>query len=302
MARTRQAATLQRVKDSERNFSSYLSVCAIYRDEARYMPEWIEFHRLFGVERFYLFNNRSSDDHLAVLSPYMEDGTVVWRDWPLFPGQLQAYAACLAEHGDESRWIAFIDLDEFLFAPEGRLLRDVLHDFEAHPAVVANMVYYGTSGHQTPPAGLVIENYTRRLRLDRPRNRAVKSIVDPQRTQQPGYVSHYFVYADDAAAVDEHHRPARGHATERASVERLRINHYLTRSQQERDVKLTRLGADTGLPVQNLDTVEQRDRRLNEEVDEILVPYGRAVRAALDARAAGSPLPPGSLQTALQAG
>jgi hypothetical protein len=26
----------------------YLSICAIFKDEAPYLPEWIEFHRLVG--------------------------------------------------------------------------------------------------------------------------------------------------------------------------------------------------------------------------------------------------------------
>ena len=104
------------MKDSQ----AYLSIGAIYRNEARYMPEWIEFHRLLGVERFFLFNNRSTDDHLEVLAPYMEEGTVVWHDWPMFPGQREAYEQCLADHRHDARWIAFIDLDEFLFSPTGR--------------------------------------------------------------------------------------------------------------------------------------------------------------------------------------
>ena len=63
----------------------YLSICAIYRDEAPYLREWIEFHRLVGVERFFLYNNGSEDDHLEVLAPYVEDGIVVLHDWPVFP-------------------------------------------------------------------------------------------------------------------------------------------------------------------------------------------------------------------------
>src|SRR6185312_2800453 len=35
----------------------YLAACAIYRDEAEYLAEWLEFHRLVGFERFYLYNN-----------------------------------------------------------------------------------------------------------------------------------------------------------------------------------------------------------------------------------------------------
>jgi hypothetical protein len=287
------------VKDSER---SYLSICAIYRNEARYMPEWIEFHRLLGVERFYLFNNRSTDNHLEVLAPYMEDGTVVWRDWPMFPGQKAAFNRCLADHTHDSRWIAFIDLDEFLFSPDHRLLPDVLEGFENHPGVVVNMIYYGTSGHETPPPGLAIENYTRRLGFERPRNRLIKSIVDPKRTLRAGHISHYFVYSDGQRAVDENFQPIRGHATEQVSTDLLRVNHYFTRSQQERDLKVKRLGAGTGLPLQNPEGVAERDRRLNEEVDEILVPYGRAVRAALVAREEGRPLSTGALEAALAAG
>ena len=35
---------------------TYLSICAVYRDEGPYLREWIEFHRLVGVERFYLYD------------------------------------------------------------------------------------------------------------------------------------------------------------------------------------------------------------------------------------------------------
>ena len=45
--------------------SPYLAVCAIYRNEAPYLREWIEFHRLVGVERFFLYNNESTDDHMG---------------------------------------------------------------------------------------------------------------------------------------------------------------------------------------------------------------------------------------------
>ena len=29
---------------------AYLSICAIFKDEAPYLPEWIEFHRLVGFD------------------------------------------------------------------------------------------------------------------------------------------------------------------------------------------------------------------------------------------------------------
>src|SRR5712664_2683081 len=95
----------------------YLAACAIYLDEAPFLQEWIEFHRLVGVEKFFLYNNLSTDDHRAVLATYVDDGTVVLKDWLDKPGQASAYRDCLDQHREEARWIAFIDIDEFLFSP-----------------------------------------------------------------------------------------------------------------------------------------------------------------------------------------
>jgi hypothetical protein len=259
----------------------YLAIGAIYRDEARYLREWIEFHRLVGVERFFLYNNESSDDHVAVLEPYIASGIVEWEDFPGFPVQLQCYQHCIETRRDDARWIAVIDIDEFLFSPTWRPVPEILRDYEEHPGVAVNCVQFGTSGHQTPPPGLVLENYTHRLGLDRPRSRVVKTIVDPQRAVGHGDNPHYFVFRDGETAVDELRRPVRDEASETPSIERLRINHYFTRSQEERERKLASLRADSGLP-RSREGVEKRDRRLNAVTDDTIHHYLPALRQALD--------------------
>jgi hypothetical protein len=258
----------------------YLAIAAIYRDEAPYLREWIEFHRLVGVERFFLYNNESTDDHMAVLEPYTSEGIVVWEDFPGFPVQLQCYQRCIETHRHDARWIAVIDIDEFLFSPTWRPVPEILEEYEDHPGVAVNCVQFGTSGHRTPPAGLVIENYTRRLGLDRPRSRVVKTVLDPERAVAHGGNPHYFVFRDGATAVDELRRPVRAEASESPSIDRLRINHYFTRSQEERERKLASLRADTGLP-RSREGVEKRDRRLNAVADETILRYAPALRAAL---------------------
>src|SRR3954471_10615607 len=99
------------VRTFTRRAMHYLTACAIYLNEAPYLEEWIEFHRLVGVEKFFLYNHMSDDGHREVLRPYIEEGTVVVRDWPDEPGQVSAYHDCLDRHRHEARWIAFIDLD-----------------------------------------------------------------------------------------------------------------------------------------------------------------------------------------------
>src|SRR6478672_10434930 len=100
----------------------YLGVAAIYRWEAENLREWVAFHRVVGVDRFFLYDNASEDDHLEALAPFVEDGSVTVHPWPVFPGQGSAYDHALARHGGEVRWIAFLDVDEFFFSPTGRPL------------------------------------------------------------------------------------------------------------------------------------------------------------------------------------
>jgi hypothetical protein len=217
---------------------AYLSICAIYQDEASYMREWIEFHRLVGVERFFLYDHESTDGSTEVLAPYVEQGLVTSHHWPVDPGQVEAYDHCIAEHGAESRWIAFVDLDEFLFAPAGEAVPDVLREYEDLPGVGVGWGVFGTSGHRARPQGLVTESYT--LRADRPRRPGwYKTILDPRRAVR-ALGPHAFVYEDRQAFP--------GPVPQFVPFDRLRINHYWTKSEEELYAKLGRVRADTGGP------------------------------------------------------
>ena len=68
-------AERRRLEAAGRRAPAYLSLCAVYRDDAPYLLEWIEFHRLVGVERFFLYNNGDRDDQRELLAPYVEEGT-----------------------------------------------------------------------------------------------------------------------------------------------------------------------------------------------------------------------------------
>ena len=222
----------------------YLSICAIYRWEGPYLREWVAFHKLMGVERFFLYDNGSDDEHREALAPYVGEGIVELTDWPQFPAQVQAYTDCIERHREDSRWIAFIDIDEFLFSPTGRPLPEVLARYERWAGVGVNRVTFGTSGHEQRPSGLVLENYTRRIVHPEARKVAVKSIVDPRRVVR-ALDPHHFEFSE-GGLVDEAENPldAQHSVTDTSDV--LRVNHYFTRSEEERVVKLGRPRAGGG--------------------------------------------------------
>ncbi|GMO23401.1 MAG: hypothetical protein Ta2B_02600 [Termitinemataceae bacterium] len=43
-------------------FERELSIVAIVKNEASYIKEWIEYHRLVGVDRFYIYDDNSTDN------------------------------------------------------------------------------------------------------------------------------------------------------------------------------------------------------------------------------------------------
>lgn len=124
-----------------------VSVCSIFRDEGSYLKEWIEFHKIVGVEHFYLYNNKSNDNYLEVLKPYIDNGYVTLVDWPKPQSQMEAFLDCANKYSSETKWIAFIDLDEFIVPNEKDDIYSLLHRFEKNrPVVIGYWKYFGSSG------------------------------------------------------------------------------------------------------------------------------------------------------------
>jgi Glycosyltransferase family 92 len=267
----------------------YLSVSSCLGFDAPYLLEWVEFHRLAGVERFFLYNNGDREGQRRLLEPYVEEGTVVLHEWPVFPApQVPSFRHTLSTHRDDSRWIAFIDTDEFLFSPTRRPLPELLREYERHPAVGVCRAFFGPSGHRTKPPGLVIESYLSRL-SDWKGSAFIKSIIDPSRTVRPQN-PHYFIY-EEGAAVDENHDPVDNQHARSLSYARLRINHYFTRSEEEWRQKVSRLRPDTGEPYRS-DWTPDFMRTLDEqggERDETILTYVPALKRALAGAEARQP-------------
>lgn len=124
-----------------------ISICSIFKNEAQYIKEWIEFHKIVGVDHFYLYNNNSNDNFRDVLEPYISDGLVTLIEWPMAQGQIPAYNNCIENYSSETKWIGFIDLDEFVVPNHDNTIYDFLSRFEKNrPVVFINWKIFCSSG------------------------------------------------------------------------------------------------------------------------------------------------------------
>jgi len=217
--------------------TDYLSIVACIKDEGPYLKEWIEYHKLIGVTRFYLYD-AATDNSKEVLTPYINDGLVVYHLATERGCQTQCYNAALSKYRYKSRWMAFIDVDEFIVSvTDKKYLPDFLKDYESYPALGINWITYDSNGHVSKPDGLVIKNYT--CVHSNPNiweNTHIKSIVNPRKTvcYLSGHEAFYNPFSKSKYAVDENCDIilGGGHTIENHTA-KIRINHYYSKSKEE---------------------------------------------------------------------
>ena len=146
------------IRNEKRKY--HISLCIMFKDEAPYLREWIEYHRLIGVDHFYLYNNNSSDNYEMVIKPYIEQNIVTLIDWPHQHAQVDGYEDCIQRFQSESDWIGFIDVDEFLVPVDEESLVSFLDRFSHRPAVLIYWRFFGSGGMiQRDMSRLVIEDF-----------------------------------------------------------------------------------------------------------------------------------------------
>ena len=222
----------------------YLAVCAIIKNEDFYLREWVAYHAALGVEHFYLYDNGSARNQARCLEGF-EAGRFTFISWPGKEMQIPAYNHCLNNFGAQCRWLAFIDVDEFLCPLQDDDLRPLLAEYEDYAGLAVPWLLFGSSGHLRRPDGLVIENFQETLPEEYDgRHNVIKCIVDPARIKA-AIDPHRFEPELGQAIVSEDHRPIPfGEARALRHCAKIQLNHYFYRSQEEFEAKLARGRAD----------------------------------------------------------
>lgn len=137
-------------QSSEINTKYTLSICAIFKNEAKYLNEWIEYHRDLGVDHFYLYNIASRDAFRSILRPYIKEGIVSLINWPEAINQLDdevgyrwAFSTLIPAYEnavnfitrEETKWLMFLDVDEYIICAEGKVT-DLLKKYDDYSSII----------------------------------------------------------------------------------------------------------------------------------------------------------------------
>ncbi|WP_184543775.1 glycosyltransferase family 92 protein [Mucilaginibacter sp. FT3.2] len=222
-----------------------LAVCAIVKDENGYLAEWIGYHAGIGVEHFYLYDNGSRIPIVETLAELGLTHLATVRTYRGVAVQAKAYSDCIRRFGSESRWMAFIDVDEFIVPKnDGNNVADLLASYEEYGGIGMNWLVFGSSGHLARTNRPQLESFQMRSDANFSVNRHIKSIVQPRYVRKAAN-PHYFKFKKGKFTVSERFERI-PHSFSDVSTELIQLNHYYCRSLEEYQDKIARGLADDG--------------------------------------------------------
>ena len=247
--------------------SDYFAICVCAKDQHDDIQEWVEHYERIGAGKLYVFDDSSSPSMLDQLKHFIQSGLVEYH----FIGQsthsfisrpqLYVYDQCIARYRSRHQFIAFIDVDEFLFLtdPSVASMLALLHEYEDQGGLAVNWVLFGSSGHIHKPHGGTIANYWKCVPSEHPESLHIKTLYVDRVSSDP----HHFLYHACKTAVNEKFETVKGPRSSQSKTSRIALYHYVTKSRDEYSKKIER-----GSAMKNVKTVAFYDHVGKEAVEE----------------------------------
>uniref|UniRef100_A0ACD5V517 Uncharacterized protein n=1 Tax=Avena sativa TaxID=4498 RepID=A0ACD5V517_AVESA len=179
-----------------------ICACTMVRNVAKFLHEWVLYHSSIGVGQFFLYDNGSEDDLIDQVARLRATGiNILTVSWPWTKTQEAGLSHCAAMHRNSCQWMAFIDVDEFIFSPDwikfekpSKSMLEALVPVDPHVGQVYFPCYdFGPSGQTAHPREGVCQGYT--CRLDKPQRHKSLVLLDAVADSFVNSVHHFSLKA-----------------------------------------------------------------------------------------------------------
>lgn len=170
-------------------------------------------------------------------------------EYTYYPGknrQNYAYNDAVDKHKYDVKYMAAIDLDEFLVPENTGTIDDFVQILESRNDIGGIGVHwccFGSSGYKIAPIGGVLDNYLYRASDDFEDHIAIKTIFNPRRVIAVPNL-HFAIYRHGFNNVNEELEVIKGACDLHIVYDKIRINHYFCKSEEECRKKIERGKAD----------------------------------------------------------
>jgi len=254
----------------------YFTVCTRFNNKMVHgIVEFVDYHYVVGAEHFFLVcTDLDLTLSLELLNPYIDKGLVTLLHYPIDPSYyddepwVHCYHIATVHAQGKCRWMAYLDIDEFILPMKVDSVSEFLRGYEDYSAVAVNWLIFGTSGFVESPKSQ-LECLVFRAENNFSVHQHVKCIADPLKFN--GMNTPHHVLTTDEKNVNPNYEFCYGPLSD-ILLDKIRINHYVIKSCEDyKDEYLM-------LPYKNDDFFNHHDR--NEVYDnEIWRRFGKKILA-----------------------
>jgi hypothetical protein len=186
------------------DFKYFLSIGALFKNEAHILKEWIEHYLYHGVDHIYLINDNSTDEYLSILNPYIESEKVT-----LFNNNFTSkhigrqeliYNKYLMPEVKYSNWFCLVDLDEFLYSPKEVNIKKIITSYCNYSELRVSWNIFGSNELISQPNS-VVESFIRCEGVIKNNIKGIKSIVKTNNLK--GFKIHSHIIKGDYIHLDQ---------------------------------------------------------------------------------------------------
>lgn len=154
-----------------------MAVCMALHEDAPHLKEWLEYHKMIGVDHFYLFAADPSTALEDLLAPYLKAGEV-----ELFFDTSGAYEKALALARRRAKWLAYLESGDFIVPLHAFSLTPVLKNERRSIVYLWGLLF---KVPQLPSDSLLIEACTQSSKKMLPlgQNRLGAMLVRPDKVR-----------------------------------------------------------------------------------------------------------------------
>jgi hypothetical protein len=192
-------------------------VCSVFKNESHILDEWINHYLYHGVDHIYLLNDFSNDNYINIINKYTDKVTLFHNDIVTkeVGRQNLLHNKYFKNLFSVTKWMAILDMDEFLYSPNHININDILKEYDQYSQILVDWVHFGSNGHITQPKS-VVEGFT--MRAFYGKNKGYYSYKSIFKTE-------YFISFINVHSHTMNGPTIRLHSTE-TQFPKLLINHY----------------------------------------------------------------------------
>jgi hypothetical protein len=168
----------------------YLSIGCIFKNESCGLYEFIEHNILHGIEHIYLINDFSNDNFIEILQPYINIGILTLYNNDIITKdhnrQSLIYNKYFKPILHETKWIAIIDIDEFLYSQKDINISNIIKKYDdEYDNILVEWITFGSNNCEYQPFSIV-SGFTKHCILDGKTYYSYKSIIKTNKLESFG--------------------------------------------------------------------------------------------------------------------